>query len=135
MIRCKKLIMRIIGFVLPGLVLPLLVLAQAQPAEKQVEVDRIFSSFNTHTPGCAVGVARQGTAVLKAGYGMADLERNVPITPNTIFESGSLAKQFPAKTLMLLAQPGKILLHDPKRHYPPAVPEQGAPLSIRHGLR
>src|SRR5258706_493057 len=134
MIRCKTLIMRIIGFVLPGVVLPLLVLAQAQPAEKQVEVDRIFSSFNTHAPGCAVGVARQGTAVLKAGYGMADLERNVPITPNTIFESGSLAKQFTAMSLMLLAQQGKISLDDPLRKYLPELPDYGAPLTIRHVL-
>src|SRR5260370_15050750 len=134
MIRCKKLIMRIIGFVLPGLVLPLLVLAQAQLAEKQVEVDRIFSSFNTHTPGCAVGVARQGTAVLKAGYGMADLERNVPITPNTIFESGSLAKQFTAMALMLLAQQGRVSLDDPVRKYLPELPDYGVPLTIRHVL-
>ncbi|MEO8129536.1 MAG: serine hydrolase, partial [Bryobacteraceae bacterium] len=64
---------------------------RAQPAAKQAEVDRIFSAFNTHTPGCAVGVAQNGKVVLRSGYGMADLERNVAITPNTIFESGSVA--------------------------------------------
>src|SRR5437879_3534701 len=69
---------------------------QAQPPDKQAEVDRIFSAFNTHTPGCSVGVAQNGIVVLKAGYGMADLERNGPVTPDTIFESGSVAKQFTA---------------------------------------
>jgi len=51
---------------------------QAQPAEsKQALADRIFGAFNTHTPGCAVGVEYRGEVVLKSGYGMADLERNV----------------------------------------------------------
>jgi hypothetical protein len=89
------------------LLLTVLVVAalQAQPAEsKQAKVDRIFTGFNTHTPGCAVGVAYRGDVVLKSGYGMADLERNVPITAETVFESGSVAKQFTATALLLLAQ-------------------------------
>src|ERR1700712_5324038 len=89
--------------------------ALAQPSAKQAAVDKIFSAFNTHTPGCAVGVAQNGIPVLRAGYGMADLERDVPITANTIFESGSVAKQFTAAALMLLAQQGKISLDDPMR--------------------
>ena len=76
--------MRILGFSLT-----LVFLVQAHAAEKQADVDRIFAAFKTHTPGCAVGVAQNGTVVLKSGYGMADLERSVPITPNTVFESGS----------------------------------------------
>src|SRR5258708_4979967 len=113
----------------------LLVLSvQAQPASKQAETDRIFSAFNNHTPGCAVGVAHKGNVVLKAGYGMADLERNVPITPDTIFESGSVAKQFTAAALLLLAQQGKISLDDPMRKYLPELPDYGTPLTIRHVL-
>jgi CubicO group peptidase (beta-lactamase class C family) len=108
--------------------------AQAQTPPKQEEVDRIFSAFNTHTPGCAVGLAQNGTVVLRAGYGMADLERNVPITPETIFESGSVAKQFTAAALILLAQQGKISLDDPMRKYLPELPDYGAPLTIRHVL-
>src|SRR5882724_5897167 len=106
----------------------------AQPSPKQSEVDRIFAAFNTHTPGCAVGVAQKGVVVLKAGYGMADLERNVAITPGTIFESGSVAKQFTAAALMLLAQQGKISLDDPMRKYLPELPDYGMPLTIRHVL-
>src|SRR5258708_5516561 len=107
---------------------------QAQPASKQTETARIFSAFNNHTPGCAVGVAHKGNVVLRAGYGMADLERNVPITPDTIFESGSLAKQFTAAALMLLAQQGKISLDDPVRKYLTELPDYGSPLTIRHVL-
>jgi len=101
---------------------------------KQPDVDRIFSAFNTHTPGCAVGVAQHGTPVLKSGYGMADLERSVPITADTIFESGSVAKQFTAMSLLLLEKEGKISLDDPMRKYLPELPDYGAPLTIRHVL-
>src|SRR5580698_5531047 len=111
------------------------VCVQGQPAKsKQADVDRIFAAFNTHTPGCAVGVAHHGSVVLQAGYGMADLERSVPITPGTIFESGSLAKQFTAAALLLLAQQGKISLDDPMRKYLPELPDYGMPLTIRHIL-
>jgi len=108
---------------------------QAQPSKsKQTEVDRIFAAFNTHTPGCAVGVAQQGMVALRSGYGMADLERNVPITAETVFESGSVAKQFTAAALLLLAQQGKISLDDPMRQYLPELPDYGQPLTIRHVL-
>ena len=59
---------------------------------KLTEVDHIFAAFNTHTPGCAVGVSEHGTVALRAGYGMADLERAVPVNAETVFESGSVAK-------------------------------------------
>ena len=103
----------------------------AQQSPKQAELDRIFSDFNNQTPGCAVGVSQRGSVVAKAGYGMADLERNVPITPETVFESGSVAKQFTAAALMLLAQQGKLSLDDPMRKYLPELPESAAPVTIR----
>ena len=107
---------------------------QGQPSDKQAEVDLIFSGFNTHTPGCSVGVAQNGIVVLKAGYGMADLERNAPVTPDTIFESGSVAKQFTATAVLLLAQQGKISLDDPMRKYLPELADYGSPLTIRQVL-
>jgi len=111
------------------------VCAQGQPAKsKQTEVDRIFAGFNTHTPGCAVGVSEHGTVALRAGYGMADLERGTPVTADTVFESGSVAKQFTAMAILLLAQQGKISLDDPMRKYLPELPDYGAPLTIRHVL-
>jgi CubicO group peptidase (beta-lactamase class C family) len=111
-----------------------LALQPQSPAPKQAEVDRIFAAFNTHTPGCAVGVSENGSAALRAGYGMADLERSVPITAETVFESGSVAKQFTAMAILLLAQQGKISLDDPLRKYLPELPDYGAPLTIRHVL-
>jgi len=106
-----------------------------QPAKsKLADVDHIFAAFNTHTPGCAVGVSEHGTVALRAGYGMADLERGVPVNADTVFESGSVAKQFTAMAILLLAQQGKISLDDPMRKYLPELPDYGASLKIRHVL-
>src|SRR6516225_1099375 len=117
------------------LALSITTVLQCQPTKsKQAEVDGIFAAFNTHTPGCAVGVSQAGEVVLRSGYGMADLERNVPVTAETVFESGSVAKQFTAAALILLAQQGKISLDDPLRKYLPELPDYGTPLTIRHVL-
>lgn len=110
------------------------VLKGQQAKSKPAEVDRIFASFNTHTPGCAVGVAEHGTVALKAGYGMADLERSVPVSADTVFESGSVAKQFTAMAILLLAQQGKISLDDPLRKYLPELPDYGPSPTIRRVL-
>lgn len=107
----------------------------AQPAKsKAAEVDHIFAAFNTHTPGCAVGVSEHGTVALRAGYGMADLERGVPVSADTVFESGSVAKQFTAMAILLLAQQGKISLDDPLRKYLPELPDYRAQPTIRQVL-
>lgn len=117
------------------LALALAIALLGQPSKsKPAEVDRIFAAFNTHTPGCAVGVSYQGSVALRSGYGMADLERGVPITADTVFESGSVAKQFTATALLLLAEQGKISLDDPMRKYLPELPDYGKPLTIRHVL-
>ena len=121
---------------IPASALFLTLAMRAQPSARQagLDLDHFFAAFNTHTPGCAVGVAQNGVVALRAGYGMADLERNVPITPGTVFESGSVAKQFTAAALMLLAQQGAISLDDRMRIYLPELVDYGAPLTIRHVL-
>jgi CubicO group peptidase (beta-lactamase class C family) len=97
--------------------------------------DRIFAQWNsTHMPGCAVGVARNGTPILARGYGMADLENGTPITAQTILESGSVAKQFTATAVLLLAGEGKLRLDDDVRKYVPELPAYGRTITIRHLL-
>jgi CubicO group peptidase (beta-lactamase class C family) len=75
-------------------------------------VDRIFSMWTRATPGCAVGVSRNGRIVLEKGYGMADLEHDVPNGGRTIFEAGSVSKQFTAAAVLLLARDGRVSLDD-----------------------
>jgi CubicO group peptidase (beta-lactamase class C family) len=95
-------------------------------------VDSAFTRFGPKTPGCAVGVSRHGRTVLARAYGMANLEYDVPNTTETVFEAGSVAKQFTAAAVLLLAQQGKLSLDDPVRKHIPELPDYGAPLTIRH---
>src|SRR5260221_7126167 len=97
-------------------------------------VDGVFAKYTSSTPGCAVGVATDGKAVLTGGYGSADLEHDVPITPETIFEAGSVSKQLTAASVLLLAREGKLSIDDPVRKYIPELPDYGTPLLIRHML-
>lgn len=75
-----------------------------------------------------------GRVLVSKAYGMADLEHDVPNTPETVFEAGSVSKQFTAAGVLLLARDGKLSLDDPVRKYVPELPDYGSPLLIRHML-
>lgn len=97
--------------------------------------DTVFARWNsTQTPGCAVGISRSGQMLVARGYGIANLETGTPITAETIFESGSVAKQFTATAVILLALDGKVRLDDPVRKYIPELAEYDRPITIRHLL-
>ncbi len=81
-------------------------------------------------PGCAVGVRANGIEQVTAAYGSADLEHNVANTPDTVFEAGSVTKQFTAAAVLLLAQRGKLSLNDDIRRYFPELPDYGSPIRI-----
>src|SRR5687767_16009806 len=85
-------------------------------------------------PGCAVGISLNGQTVFEKAFGLAEMEHNIPNTPQTIFESGSVAKQFTAAAIVILSLEGKLNLDDPVRKYVPELPDYGAPLTIRHML-
>lgn len=111
--------------------------AQTPAATSQIPaaIDKIFERWDRPgSPGCAVGVAHRGEVVYKRGYGMANLEYGVRIRPDTIFESGSVAKQFTAAAIVLLTLDGKLSLDDPVRKYVPELPDFGTPILIRHFL-
>ena len=109
--------------------------SHAQSTELIAIADKAFAPWNTtHGPGCAVGIARGGTVRLTRGYGMADIVGERPITPSTILESGSVAKQFTATAVMLLVSDGKLRLDDDARTVIPELPTYGRPITIRHLL-
>lgn len=108
--------------------------ARSQSTDLGALADRVFAQFTRETPGCAVGVAQRGRTLLTRGYGMANLETGTAITPETIFESGSVAKQFTATAVLLLMHDGKLRLDDPVQKYVPELPDYGRPLTIRHLL-
>ncbi len=97
-------------------------------------IDAVFSDFNGHTPGCVLGVVRGGTVVYAHGYGMARLEENVPLTPESVLEIGSVSKQFTAASIFLLEHEGKLSLDDEVRKYIPELPAYDHPVTIRELL-
>lgn len=109
--------------------------AQEVPPAQIASIDSIFQQFDgTLTPGCAVGVSEAHSIILERAYGMADLEHGVVNTAHTIFEPGSVAKQFTAAATILLALDGKISLEDDVRKYIPELPDYGQTITIRHLL-
>ncbi|CAN5304652.1 hypothetical protein BH20ACI2_BH20ACI2_25750 [soil metagenome] len=128
---------------LPGFIIVLLLgstlLAQIPDKVKVVAgaeraFEKVAKAQVSSGPGCAVGVSLNGESVFEKAFGLAEMEHNIPNTPQTIFESGSVAKQFTAAALVLLEQEGKLKLDDPVRKYIPELPVYGAPLTIRHLL-
>lgn len=97
------------------------------------KIDALFAEYNSkESPGCGVAVRQDGRTVVSRAYGMADLEHDVPNTPDTVFEAGSVSKQFTAAAVVLLAQQGKLSLDDEVRKYIPELPDYGAPITLRH---
>ena len=109
---------------------------RALDAAERVRVDSVFAEYDrSDAPGCALGVFRGGQVAYARGYGMADLERGVRITPATLFDIGSTSKQFAAASIALLVEDGKLSFSDDVRKYIPELPDYGAPITIDNLLR
>ncbi|RNF86572.1 serine hydrolase [Lysobacter psychrotolerans] len=107
--------------------------ASAAPTDRHQQVDAIFVPWNSATtPGCAVGISRDGVLDYARGYGMSSLEYDVAITPASIFHVGSISKQFTAFSIALLAQEGKLSLDDDIRKHVPEMPDFGKTITISH---
>jgi CubicO group peptidase (beta-lactamase class C family) len=99
-------------------------------------VDALFAAYDrSDSPGCALAVIQGGTTIYERGYGMASLENGVAITPRTVFDIGSTAKQFAAMSALLLSQDGKLSLDDDVRKLIPQLPDYGATVTLRHLLQ
>ena len=107
----------------------------AAPPSKEARVDALFAEADrSDTPGCALGIFQDGRIAYSKGYGMANLELGVANTPHTVYDIGSLGKQFTAFSIYLLARDGKISIDDDVRKYVPELPDFGKPVTIRHLL-
>lgn len=112
----------------------LLTPAQVQD-KKSAAVDEIFADVAAPgSPGCALAVARNGKSIYEKGYGLANIEENVSITPQTVFDIGSTSKQFTAASILLLEKQGKLSIHDDIRKYVPEIPDYGGKITILHLL-
>lgn len=113
-------------------------LGQSKPDNSEAndlhtKVDQLFSTFDKpESPGCALAVIKDGSIVYKRGYGTADLDHDIPITPATVFHVASVSKQFTAFAILLLAQQGKLSIDDPVRKYITELRDFGKPITLRH---
>jgi CubicO group peptidase (beta-lactamase class C family) len=107
--------------------------AGAQPATAAA-VDAVFANIAADGPGCAVGVGRNGALAHARGYGLADVEHRIPITPSTPFYIASTSKQFAAFSIALLARDGRLSLDDDVRRYLPELADFGSTITVRHLL-
>jgi len=103
------------------------------PPDLAAQVDRIFERWDrTVSPGCAAAVMKDGRIVYKRGFGMADLDHDVTITPATVFHVASMSKQFTAASILLLEQDGKLSVDNDVRRYIPELPDFGVKITLRH---
>jgi len=101
-------------------------------AELAVGVDRVFGDIDERTmPGCAVGVVHDGHYVLARGYGLANLEHEIPVTTRSVFRIGSVSKQFTAMAIAILAERGDLDLDADVHDYVPELRDYGQPVTIR----
>ena len=96
------------------------------------KIDSIFSRYKKGNPGCQIAICRNGKLILSKAWGMADIERMVPLTTNSILEAGSISKQFTAAAILLLEQQKKLSLNDDVRKYIPELPDYGKTIRINH---
>jgi CubicO group peptidase (beta-lactamase class C family) len=123
----------LITFITAGGLMPAPALAHAQSDDLHRKVDAVFAEWTgTATPGCALGVSRDGKVDYVRGYGMSNLEYDVPIGPDSIFHIASISKQFTAFAIELLAREGKLSLDDDIRKYLSELPDYGKRITIAH---
>ena len=88
------------------------------------EIETVFAAWERpDSPGCAVLITKDGDPLYRRGHGMASLEHGVSITPATVFNVGSITKQFTAMAILLLEDEGKVSLDDDVRAFVPEVPD------------
>jgi CubicO group peptidase (beta-lactamase class C family) len=110
-------------------------LAAWAAGDEEKRVDEIFEQYTKPgSPGCAVGVLRHGATVLSKGYGYADLDQSLPITPRSRFYMASVSKQFTSMALLMAEQDGKLKLDDSIRKYIPELPAYADGITLRRML-
>ena len=111
-------------------------LGQTYPrTELTAQVDELFQEWDGKvSPGAAVGIFMDGRIIYSKGYGVANLDYGIPMTPQSVLRIGSISKQFLAMCIAILAEQGKLSFDDDIRTYLPEIPDYGKKIAIRHLL-
>ena len=108
---------------------------QSLPDSILKKIDHLFEDGRrANSPGYAVGIIRNDSLIFSKGYGLANLEYDLPITPSTIFHMASVSKQFTAYSIVLLARQGRLRLDDDIHKYLPWFPDLKEKITVRHLL-
>ncbi len=121
-------------FLVSFVVTALIVATPAFAQDKTGEIDKIFSWAKPDAPGCAVAVSQKGKLIVNRAHGSADLERDVALSTNSIFDIGSVRKQFVAAAVLLLVEEKRLSLSDDIRKHFPELPDYGHKITIDHLL-
>ena len=106
---------------------------QAEKDPRSDKVDKLFAQWDkADSPGCELAVIKDGQILYKRGYGMANLEHAIRMSPASIMDTGSVSKQFTAMAIALLAEQGLLSLDDDIRKLLPEIPQYESPITIRH---
>lgn len=108
-------------------------LAQSSSSDIEARVDKIFAEWNhSNSPGCELAVVKDGKIIYEKGYGMSDLDHDIPMSGKSVFYLASMSKQFTAACIAILVERGKLSLDDDIRKYFPELPEYQAPIKVRN---
>jgi CubicO group peptidase (beta-lactamase class C family) len=122
--------------IVPALVLviaPTMLRAQSTlPDSTARQIDAVFGRYTPDGPGCAMGVFQNGKIAFAKGYGLANIEYGIPLTPKTPMIMGSVSKQFTAAAIALLVEQGRIKLDDDVHKYLPELADYGKKITIGH---
>lgn len=116
-----------------GLLIAIASYAQTREIEKKLD-NLLASYFTASQPGCQLLVARHGQVIYQKATGSADLELNVPLSSNMIFNLASITKQFTAVAILQLQEKGKLSVYDSLQKYIPDFPSKGHKITIEHLL-
>lgn len=108
--------------------------SQGLTQDQEAQIDQLFSWVNNESPGCVCTISRNGSIIFNRAYGLADLEQKIALNPASVFDAGSLVKQFVAATVLLLVEEGKLSLNDNIRKYIPEMAEYANQITIDHLL-
>lgn len=132
MVLRYKIPILVLAFVVSG---PALSWSQHLPGTVLAKIDSIFNPWdNPSSPGCVIGIVRHDSLILAKGYGRANLEYDIPNTPETMYHVASISKQFTAYAIVLLARQGKLRLDDEVKTHLPWFPDFAEKITLRHLL-
>jgi len=111
-----------------------LFMAPTRAQDKTPHIDKIFSWVQPGMPGCVAAASHNGQLVVNRAYGLADLERNVPLTTDSVIDAASIRKQFVAAAILLLVEEKQLALSDDVRKHIPELPDYGHTITLDHML-